>query len=276
MSRIDLHPEDLIDREADGELSARDEQHLEEHRTHCVACVLEEELRADFATGSFRHNERGERAVRSHWCESRWPRQSFSSRQAPPERSGRSTSLCPTSRSKHLLLPRTMNRSSRTSSAIETFLGADEGSRAIPRPPIQRRRWKIHDRHLRKYRTSPRPRRHRTPQGSSSRDRRTFRLRSPDRKPGRRRPSATLPRSSAGPTRRAAKVASKRRRGSIESSPEIIGVRVRRSPPGSLSVGSFWTESVIHAVRYSSSIVTSPCLRRVTWLKKRGWGELSV
>ncbi len=49
MSRIDLHPEDLIDREADGELSARDEQHLEEHRTHCVACVLEEELRADFA-----------------------------------------------------------------------------------------------------------------------------------------------------------------------------------------------------------------------------------
>lgn len=48
MSRIDLHPEDLIDREALGELTPREEQHLEEHRSHCVACVLEDELHADF------------------------------------------------------------------------------------------------------------------------------------------------------------------------------------------------------------------------------------
>jgi hypothetical protein len=49
MNVSDLHPEDLLDREAEGELSPNERAMLDAHLSHCVACRLEREVRADFA-----------------------------------------------------------------------------------------------------------------------------------------------------------------------------------------------------------------------------------
>jgi TolA-binding protein len=46
---VDLHPEELLDRDARGELSAADEARLEAHLARCAACRFERQLRADFA-----------------------------------------------------------------------------------------------------------------------------------------------------------------------------------------------------------------------------------
>ena len=53
MSRIDLHPEDLIDREALGELTPREEQHLEEHRSHCCGLHQRSPLETVFPVSKF-------------------------------------------------------------------------------------------------------------------------------------------------------------------------------------------------------------------------------
>jgi TolA-binding protein len=46
---VDLHPEELLERDARGELSAADASRLEAHLGRCPACRLERQLRADFA-----------------------------------------------------------------------------------------------------------------------------------------------------------------------------------------------------------------------------------
>lgn len=49
MSVTDLHPEDLLDREARGELTDKERAHLDAHLAQCSACRLERVVRADFA-----------------------------------------------------------------------------------------------------------------------------------------------------------------------------------------------------------------------------------
>jgi TolA-binding protein len=49
MRVVDLHPEDLLEKEAQGSLEAGDRARLEAHLAHCAACRLERQLRADFA-----------------------------------------------------------------------------------------------------------------------------------------------------------------------------------------------------------------------------------
>jgi TolA-binding protein len=49
MSVFDLHPEDLLDRETEGELSPNERAMLDAHLANCVACRLERKVRADFA-----------------------------------------------------------------------------------------------------------------------------------------------------------------------------------------------------------------------------------
>jgi hypothetical protein len=49
VSFVDVHPEDLIDREARGALSADERAHLDAHLARCAACRLERQVRADFA-----------------------------------------------------------------------------------------------------------------------------------------------------------------------------------------------------------------------------------
>lgn len=49
MSVFELHPEELIDREARGVLGTEDAARLESHRARCVACRYERRLRAHFA-----------------------------------------------------------------------------------------------------------------------------------------------------------------------------------------------------------------------------------
>ena len=48
MSGVDLHPEDLLDREARGELSDAEAGRLAVHLTACAACRFERLARADF------------------------------------------------------------------------------------------------------------------------------------------------------------------------------------------------------------------------------------
>ena len=48
MTVIDFHPDDLIDRDARGLLSADEKRRLGEHLAQCVACRMELQLRADF------------------------------------------------------------------------------------------------------------------------------------------------------------------------------------------------------------------------------------
>jgi TolA-binding protein len=48
MKVIDLHPEDLLDKEARGELTSDDRARLEIHLARCAACRFERRVRADF------------------------------------------------------------------------------------------------------------------------------------------------------------------------------------------------------------------------------------
>ena len=45
---MDLHPEDLLEKEASGQLDAADRARLDAHLARCVPCRLERKLRADF------------------------------------------------------------------------------------------------------------------------------------------------------------------------------------------------------------------------------------
>jgi hypothetical protein len=49
VSIVDLHPENLLDRELRGELDATERKSLEAHLAQCATCRLERQLRADFA-----------------------------------------------------------------------------------------------------------------------------------------------------------------------------------------------------------------------------------
>lgn len=49
MSVVDLHPENLLDKEIRGELDGPERQRLEAHLGQCATCRLERRLRADFA-----------------------------------------------------------------------------------------------------------------------------------------------------------------------------------------------------------------------------------
>jgi Putative zinc-finger len=49
MSVVDLHPENLLDKEIRGELDGPERQRLEIHLAQCATCRLERQLRADFA-----------------------------------------------------------------------------------------------------------------------------------------------------------------------------------------------------------------------------------
>jgi TolA-binding protein len=46
---VDLHPEELLDRDARGELTAGEQTRLEAHLARCAACRFERQLRIDFA-----------------------------------------------------------------------------------------------------------------------------------------------------------------------------------------------------------------------------------
>lgn len=48
MSVVDLHPENLLDKEIRGELDGADRERLEAHLAQCATCRMERELRADF------------------------------------------------------------------------------------------------------------------------------------------------------------------------------------------------------------------------------------
>jgi TolA-binding protein len=47
---VDLHPEDLLEKDAHGVLEPGERARLEAHLRHCVACRMERQLRVDFAS----------------------------------------------------------------------------------------------------------------------------------------------------------------------------------------------------------------------------------
>jgi anti-sigma factor RsiW len=49
MKIVDLHPEDLFDKELRGELTDSERARLEAHLERCSTCRFEREVRADFA-----------------------------------------------------------------------------------------------------------------------------------------------------------------------------------------------------------------------------------
>ena len=49
MKVVDLHPEELLDKEARGELTELESERLETHLARCATCRFEREVRADFA-----------------------------------------------------------------------------------------------------------------------------------------------------------------------------------------------------------------------------------
>src|ERR1700761_9405991 len=50
MKVVDLHPDDLLDKDARGELSESELTRLEAHLSRCETCRFEREVRADFAS----------------------------------------------------------------------------------------------------------------------------------------------------------------------------------------------------------------------------------
>ncbi len=48
MTVLDLHPEELLDRDARGELTAQESERLERHLSQCKTCRLERKVRGDF------------------------------------------------------------------------------------------------------------------------------------------------------------------------------------------------------------------------------------
>jgi TolA-binding protein len=55
MKVVDLHPEDLLDKEIRGELSDVERERLDAHLARCVTCRFEREARADFAEDLAEH-----------------------------------------------------------------------------------------------------------------------------------------------------------------------------------------------------------------------------
>ena len=49
MTVVDLHPEDLLDKDARGELSANERVRLDSHLARCAACRAAQMMRADVA-----------------------------------------------------------------------------------------------------------------------------------------------------------------------------------------------------------------------------------
>jgi TolA-binding protein len=49
MTVVDLHPEDLLEKDAQGSLEAGERTRLDAHLAHCSACRMERQLRLDFA-----------------------------------------------------------------------------------------------------------------------------------------------------------------------------------------------------------------------------------
>src|SRR4051812_17305061 len=49
MKIVDLHPEDLLDKDARGDLSSAEKERLDAHLERCATCRFEREVRADFA-----------------------------------------------------------------------------------------------------------------------------------------------------------------------------------------------------------------------------------
>jgi TolA-binding protein len=52
MRAVDLHPEDLLEREVHGELSETEQERLEQHARQCAVCRLERQAREDFRRDS--------------------------------------------------------------------------------------------------------------------------------------------------------------------------------------------------------------------------------
>lgn len=57
MKVVDLHPDDLLDKEARGELTAVERERLETHLARCETCRFEREVRDDFAEELFMTEE---------------------------------------------------------------------------------------------------------------------------------------------------------------------------------------------------------------------------
>lgn len=59
MKVVDLHPDDLLDKDARGELTDAERARLDAHLARCATCRFEREVRADFAD-ELSHDEKGE------------------------------------------------------------------------------------------------------------------------------------------------------------------------------------------------------------------------
>lgn len=64
MNVVELHPEELIDLEARGDLDEVAGARLEAHRARCVACRYERTMRVQFAGALGEHESNGERDAR--------------------------------------------------------------------------------------------------------------------------------------------------------------------------------------------------------------------
>lgn len=73
MSVPDLHPEDLLEREADGALTPAERSHLDAHLERCAACRFERLARGDFAARRTETERDPERAPPAPPSRSRGP-----------------------------------------------------------------------------------------------------------------------------------------------------------------------------------------------------------